>query len=402
MVKESIIMAWGSLVANKLRTILTMLGIIIGVAAVIALVSVGHGVRYKIQNNLSSLGSNLLFVSPSVSNRGYGKASANDFKRLTIKDFEAVDNIPGVRKASPVMKRQFVTVYKNNHWTTLLTGANQDYKEIMGREAVKGRYITKDQVERRERVAVIGTKVEKELFNEVNPIGKIIRINNQPFKVIGVLNEKGTSTYGTDEDDQVIIPYTTYMERLTGRTSIGSIYLLGKNQESLKSLEIDINNVLRLRHQTLPGEKDFDIESMADIMKKVEETTRTLTLFLGAIAMISLIVGGIGIMNIMLVSVTERTKEIGIRKALGATKKVIITQFLIEAIFISFCGGCIGVALGLGASKVIALIIDMETVVSPSIILMSFGFAMSIGLLFGIYPAQKAAKLNTIDALHYE
>lgn len=402
MVKESIIMAWSSLIANKLRTILTMLGIIIGVAAVIALVSVGHGVRYKIENNLSSLGSNLLFVSPSVSQKSHGRVGATSIKRITIKDFEAITHIPNVKKASPVMKNQFTLVYKNNHWTTAVTGANQDYKEIMGRETIKGRYITNDQVERREKVAVIGQKIEKELFKDSNPIGKSIRINNQPFKVIGVLNKKGSNGFGADEDDVLIIPYTTFMERLTGRTTLGSIFLLGNNKEILKPLELDIVNVLRLRHQSLPGDKDFDVESMDEIMKKVDETTGTLTLFLGAIAMVSLLVGGIGIMNIMLVSVTERTKEIGIRKALGATEDIIIMQFLIEAIFISFCGGCIGVALGFLASKGIGLIIDLKTVISPVTIFMSFGFAMTIGLLFGIYPAKKAAKLNPIDALHYE
>lgn len=402
MLKESIIMAWSSLIANKMRTILTMLGIIIGVAAVIALVSVGHGVRYKIENNLSSLGSNLLFVSPSMSQRHHGRVSAGNLKKLTVEDFKAITKIPNVKKSSPVMKSQFILVYKNNHWTTTLTGANQDFKEISGRETVAGRYITKEQVERREKVAVIGQTVQKELFKEVSPIGKSIRINNQPFKVIGVLNKKGSNGFGTDEDDVVVIPYTTYMERLTGDEKLGSIFILGKNKEILKPLEIDIMNALRLRHQTLPGEKDFDVESMDDILKKVEETTGTLTLFLGAIAMVSLLVGGIGIMNIMLVSVTERTKEIGIRKALGATDTVIIMQFLIEAIFISLCGGCIGIALGLLASEVIAFIIDMKTIVSLSTIFMSFGFAMIIGLVFGIYPAKKAAKLNPIDALHYE
>lgn len=402
MFRESIIMAWGSLIANKLRTILTMLGIIIGVAAVIALVSVGYGVRHQIESNLSSLGSNLLIVSPNWSHRPGVRSAPGAIKQLTVQDFYALEHIPNIEAASPMVQRQFETVYKNNNWTTVISGVNSQYKKVSGREIVEGRFITKEQVLRRERVAVIGQKVKEHLFGEVNPIGKNIRINNQSFKVIGTLDKKGSSGFGMDEDDLILVPYTTYMERITGQTHIGTIMLIGKKKTELKPLEIDILNVLRLRHHSKPGDEAFQIDNMASLLKKVEETTGTLTLFLGAIAMISLLVGGIGIMNIMLVSVTERTREIGIRKALGATSNTIITQFLIEAIFISFCGGCIGVFIGICSSKIIALVIDMETIISFSTIAMSFAFAMTVGLIFGIYPAQKAAKLNPIDALHYE
>lgn len=402
MIKDSIWMAWSSLVHNKLRTLLTMLGIIIGVAAVIALVSIGYGVRHKIESNLSTLGTNLLIVYPSPSGGPGVRPAPGALKRLTIKDYESISKIPSVAAISPVMRRSYDVTYKNNHWSTTVTGINQEYLTVTSRTLLAGRFITSEQVLRRERVAVIGTKVQEKLFGESTGIGQMVRIANQTFRVIGVLESKGSNAFGNDEDDTVLIPYTTYMERLTGQTFLGTLFLIGKDTKHLEALEMDIQNILRLHHQSAPGVTDFAIDNMASILKKVQETTGTLTLFLGAIAAISLLVGGIGIMNIMLVSVTERTKEIGIRKALGATYRIIMLQFLVEAIVISLCGGLLGVVLGMTSSVLIGLAIDMETIISPMTIVMAFTFSMGIGIVFGLYPARKAAKLNPIEALHYE
>lgn len=403
MYKEGFIMAWSSLVANKLRSLLTMLGIIIGVAAVIALVSIGYGVRQQITDSISSLGSNLLMVYPGAPRTPGVRPTAESQKTLKVADYEAISKMDGVEAASPVSSSSYLTVYMSKNWTTSVSGANQDFQYINNWTLKEGRFITASQIERRERVAVIGATVVKNLFGTEDPVGKDIRIKNNPYKVIGVLSEKGSGSFGNDQDDIIIIPYTTMMERLQGVDYIRMIYVQAKEGENLDRIQADIENIIRVRHGIKnPELDDFNVRNMASVMAAAEESTGTMTLFLGAVAAISLVVGGIGIMNIMLVSVTERTREIGVRKALGATYQTIITQFLIEAVVISLVGGAIGVILGIGASKVIASLAHLQTVVTAGPILMSFGFSMAIGLVFGIYPAQKAAKLNPIDALHYE
>ena len=267
----------------------------------------------------------------------------------------------------------------------------------------EGRFISSKNVDSRDRVAVIGQTVVKNLFAGDDPVGKEIRVKNIPFRIIGVLNSKGNGSMGNDQDDVIFIPYTTAMERVEGVDYLRMVYVVASDDNGINRLQSDIENLLRVRHGIKDTNlDDFNIQNMKTIMETMEQTTGTLTLFLGAVAAISLIVGGIGIMNIMLVSVTERTREIGIRKALGATYYVIVTQFLIEAVVISLMGGLIGIALGIGVSKLIGLASGMSTVVSIPTIILSFGFSMAIGLVFGIYPARKAAKLNPIDALHYE
>ena len=291
----------------------------------------------------------------------------------------------------------------NKNWTTSVNGVNADFQYINNWTVKSGRFITASQVERRERVAVIGNTVATNLFGTEDPVGKDIRIKNNPYKVIGVLESKGSGSFGNDQDDVIYIPYTTGMERLQGVNYLRMIYIKAKDGVDLNRLQTDVENILRVRHNIKnPELDDFNVRNMATIMATVEETTATMTLFLGAVAAISLIVGGIGIMNIMLVSVTERTREIGVRKALGATYRVIVMQFLIEAVVISLVGGAIGILVGIGASKLIGALTSMKTVISMGPILLSFGFSMAIGLIFGLYPARKAAKLNPIDALHYE
>ena len=403
MYKEGFLMAWSSLIANKMRSLLTMLGIIIGVAAVIALVSIGYGVRQQITESISSLGSNLLMVYPGAPRTPGVRPLAGANKTIKLSDYEAISKMDSVQAASPVAANSYLTVYMSKNWTTTVNGANADFQYVNNWSMKSGRFITDSQIERRERVAVIGATVAKNLFGDEDPIGKDVRIDKNSFKIVGVLDEKGSGAMGNDQDDIIVVPYTTMMERVMGVDYLRMIYIQAKEGQDLERVQADIENILRVRHGIKnPDLDDFNVNNMASIMKAVEENTATMTLFLGAVAAISLLVGGIGIMNIMLVSVTERTREIGVRKALGATYRTIITQFLIEAVVISLVGGAIGIVVGIGASQLIATIAKLKTVVTTGPILLSFGFSMSIGLVFGLYPARKAAKLNPIDALHYE
>ena len=403
MYKESFLMAWASLVANKLRSLLTMLGIIIGVAAVIALVSIGNGVKQDIEDSISSLGSNLLVVLPGAPRTPGARSSQGSMKSLKISDYEAIAKLEGVKAASPMTNGSYVVIYQNKNWTTSVAGVNANFQDVNNWTMTSGRFFSDKNVQNRERVAVVGQKVVKNLFADEDLVGKEIRVKNIPFRVIGVLKSKGNGTMGNDQDDTVLIPYTTSMERVEGIDYLRRVYVVAKDDESIDRLQADIENLLRVRHNIKDTNlDDFNIQNMKSIMETVAQTTGTFTLFLGAVAAISLVVGGIGIMNIMLVSVTERTREIGVRKALGATYSVIVTQFLIEAVVISLMGGFIGIAFGIGASKVIGMVSGMSTIVSVPTIIMSFAFSMAIGLIFGIYPARKAAKLNPIDALHYE
>ena len=403
MYKESFLMAWASLVANKLRSLLTMLGIIIGVAAVIALVSIGNGVKQDIEDSISSLGSNLLVVLPGAPRTPGARSSQGSMKSLKISDYEAIAKLEGVKAASPMTNGSYVVIYQNKNWTTSVAGVNSNFQDVNNWTMTSGRFFSDKNVQNRERVAVVGQTVVKNLFADEDPVGKEIRVKNIPFRVIGVLKNKGNGTMGNDQDDTVLIPYTTSMERVEGIDYLRMVYVVAKDDEGIDRLQADIENLLRVRHNIKDTNlDDFNIQNMKSIMETVAQTTGTFTLFLGAVAAISLVVGGIGIMNIMLVSVTERTREIGVRKALGATYSVIVTQFLIEAVVISLMGGFIGIAFGIGASKVIGMVSGMSTIVSVPTIIMSFAFSMAIGLIFGIYPARKAAKLNPIDALHYE
>lgn len=380
-----------------------MLGIIIGVAAVIALVSIGNGVKQDIEDSISSLGSNLLVVLPGAPRTPGARSSQGSMKSLKISDYEAIAKLEGVKAASPMTNGSYVVIYQNKNWTTSVAGVNSNFQDVNNWTMTSGRFFSDKNVQNRERVAVVGQTVVKNLFTDEDPVGKEIRVKNIPFRVIGVLKSKGNGTMGNDQDDTVLIPYTTSMERVEGIDYLRRVYVVAKDDGGIDRLQADIENLLRVRHNIKDTNlDDFNIQNMKSIMETVAQTTGTFTLFLGAVAAISLVVGGIGIMNIMLVSVTERTREIGVRKALGATYSVIVTQFLIEAVVISLMGGFIGIAFGIGASKVIGMVSGMSTIVSVPTIIMSFAFSMAIGLIFGIYPARKAAKLNPIDALHYE
>ncbi len=398
---ESILMAWSSIVSNKMRSLLTMLGIIIGVAAVIALMSIGYGVQESIKSDISRLGSNTITITPGTGRKPGVRAAAGSTQTLTYKDYQAIKNLPNITYAAPLVTNSYLLVNGNKNWNTRVYGCTTDYAALSSLTAQEGRFWTEKEYTARARVAVIGKTVATGLFGEEDPIGQKVRINGDPFTVIGLLEEKGYSFM--DQDDRVLCPFSTVQERMLHITYVNNIVISSDNDSDLSQIESDVTNLLRTRHRIATGaEDDFSIQNSQDLLKTMESTTQTLTIFLGSIAAISLLVGGIGIMNIMLVSVTERTKEIGIRKALGATYRMIIVQFLIESITVSLAGGFLGVALGVGIALLIPHVSELSTLLTVTPIVGSFVFSVLIGLIFGLYPAQKAAKLNPIDALHYE
>ncbi|WP_312524002.1 ABC transporter permease [Anaerospora sp.] len=404
MFRESVSIALNALVGNKMRSILTMLGIIIGVGAVIAMVSIGMGVRDQVSNSIAGLGSNLIMVSPGAPSSSGVRQAAGSGITLSLKDAQAIANeVDGVNKVAPSVSKQYQLVAGNQNWMTAVMGTTPDYLDVRNMVVQAGSFITDKDLETRERVAVIGPTVSSNLFGDANPIGQSIRINNTPFRIVGVLESKGQSAGGGDQDDTVVIPLTTAQERLMGITYIQLINIQAENTEIVNQVQEEVTTLLRSRHR-LGTDKadDFTVRNMVSIMETAEEATGSITLLLGFIAGISLLVGGIGIMNIMLVSVTERTREIGIRKALGARYRNILMQFLIEAVVIGVAGGLAGIALGIGAAYGISAIAGWSTVISSASIIMAFGFSIGIGLFFGIYPARKAALLDPIDALRYE
>lgn len=401
---ESILIALEGLRANALRSILTMLGIIIGVGAVIAMVSLGMGMRAKVQSSIAGLGSNLLIVTPGATTPSGVRLAAGSTTTLTHKDAQSIGReIKGASLVAPSVNRQFQMVYGNKNWTTNVQGTVPEYLEVRNFAVGEGLFFQSQDVDARARVAVIGQTVAENLFGDFSPVGQTMRINKAPFRVVGVLEKKGQSAGGQDQDDLVLIPLTTAQERLLGITWVHSISVQVEEADALNQVQEDIMTLLRSRHRLQPGmADDFTVRNLAAVMATAEETTQTITLLLGNIAAISLLVGGIGIMNIMLVSVTERTREIGIRKALGATYANILLQFLIEAMVIGITGGTLGILLGIGASYGISLFLGWNTVVSMSSVVLAFGFSVFIGLFFGIYPARKAALLDPIEALRYE
>lgn len=401
---ESFQMALTSLYANKMRTLLTMLGIIIGVGAVIALVSVSMGVRSNVTSSIASLGSNMLIVSPGSSNRGGVRGAAGSMQTLKYDDAKAIgEKIKNIDYVSPTVSASYQVVYGNNNWNTSVQGVTPEFMAIRSLSIGYGSFISANDLNKRNRVAVIGTTVAENLFENQNPVGQNIRINNQPYKVIGLLESKGQSSMGQDQDDMIYVPLTTAQERMLGITYVQSINIQVSDQNKMDQVQSEIETLLRMRHHIVGGkEDDFHVRNLTSLMEAVSQSTAMLTLLLGAIAGISLLVGGIGIMNIMMVSVTERTREIGIRKALGATFMNIMTQFLIESMVIGIIGGIIGIGFGCLASFVISKVGDFTTVITVTPIIISFVFSVGIGLFFGIYPARKAAKLDPIEALRYE
>lgn len=398
---ESLWMAWDAVKSNKLRSLLTMLGIIIGIIAVIVLLGLGFGIQDRIEGKISGLGSNIVAIHPGSRSK-YGSERTGALESLSYKDYLAIKKLPNIKNASPLVHGQYVAVNGNKNWNTDISGVNSEYITMTDQKLIEGRLWTEKEYVNRERVVVLGKTVANNLFGEISPIGKKIRVNNMPFTVIGVLEPKGL-LFGFDQDDRILAPFSTVQERIVGIDYLNAIVLTYSSIEVMPQVEVDVTNLLRAKHRLIgSADNDFTIMNSRDLMNFLGDTTQMLTLFLGSIASISLLVGGIGIMNIMLVSVTERTREIGIRKALGATYNMIVAQFLIEAIFISLSGGIIGMILGVSATKLVGLLTGIKTVIYFGPIIGSFIFSVAVGLVFGLYPAQKAAKLNPIDALHYE
>lgn len=402
--KESIAIAFTSLLSNKMRTILTMLGIIIGVGAVIVMVSIGMGVRQNITNSIASLGSNMLIVTPGSANKGGVRSAAGSSQKLKLDDAEAIKKkIKNIDYVSPTVNSSYQIVYGNENWNSSVYGVTPEYLKIRSLSVTSGSFITASDINSRNRVAVIGSTVASNLFDTTNPVGKNIRIGNQPFRVIGVLESKGQSSMGNDQDDVVIIPLTTAQERLMGITYIRSINIQVSDSSKMDLVQEQVESLLRQRHRIRTGQDDdFTVRNLTSLLETVNNTTTMLTLFLGSIAAISLLVGGLGIMNIMMVSVTERTREIGIRKALGATFKDIMLQFLIEAVIIGVVGGVLGILFGVGSALLVSKVSTFTTYITVFPIVISFSFSVSIGLFFGLYPARKAARLDPIEALRYE
>jgi macrolide transport system ATP-binding/permease protein len=391
-----------ALVANKVRTALSMLGILIGVGAVIAMLAVGTGAQESIQTQLASLGSNLLVLRAGGARTGGVQLGAGAVSRLTLDDAEAVRTLPGVRRVSPTVNGRAQVVYADKNWATQVTGTGTDYPLMRNAVPIAGRFFDDEELRQRQRVAVIGATIVRELFGGTNPIGETIKINRVSFQVLGILPVKGATGFG-DQDDVIVVPVSTAMRRLLGKTYLDSIDVEVASADASAGVQDAAIDLLGERHHVRQDPEDaFQIRNMADIQQAMGETSRVLSLLLAAIASISLIVGGIGIMNIMLVSVTERTREIGLRKALGATRASIQMQFLVEAMLVSAIGGGIGIALGVGLAEGLARVAGWAVHVTTDAVLLAFVFSVLIGVLFGWWPARKASALHPIQALRHE
>ncbi|MBE3124214.1 MAG: ABC transporter permease [Acidobacteria bacterium] len=399
--------AFRALARNKMRSFLTALGIIIGVGAVIAMVSIGEGAKRGIESRFAAMGTNLLFVSPGSQNARGVHGGWGSVQTLKEDDSAAIgQECPAVMYVSPSVNARAQTVYGNKNWNTSISGTGARYPEVRNWDVEFGAYFDDNMVKSAAKVCVLGADVKTNLFEDEDPVGKVIRIKKIPFKVLGVLKKRGESGGFGSRDDMIAIPYTTAMRRLQGIDYIQSVDVRAVSASQMAEAQAQIEDLLRVRHRIAPGaEDDFTVRNMSEIAETAAEATKMMTVLLGSIASISLLVGGIGIMNIMLVSVTERIREIGLRMAVGARERDILLQFLTEAIVLSLMGGLIGIGFGIGASKLvkkIKMFASFNTVVSIESVLMAFLFAATIGIFFGFYPARKASRLDPIEALRYE
>jgi len=406
---DCILAALGAIQANVLRSVLTALGIIIGVAAVIVMISVGAGAQKQVDDVIKKLGSNLVIVVPGTTTSGGARGARGSRRTLTEDDAIAIQNeVPTVKVSAPTVRGSGQIIFGNQNWSTVIRGVTPDYGQAREWEIADGRWFSNDEVRSAAKVALIGETVSESLFGNDNPVGQIIRIKRVPFTVIGTLVGKGETPMGNDMDDVVFIPLTTAKKRTLGgrRVSgrlVGVVFVKSNSAEVVDDTIRDMTKLLRLRHKLRPGQpNDFFVRNLSSILEARANSSRVMNLLLAAVASISLIVGGIGIMNIMLVSVTERTREIGLRMAVGAKGRDILLQFLIEAVTLSLIGGVIGIVFGLGGSYIIAMIGNSPAIVQPYSIFLAFGFAAAVGVFFGFYPARKAARLDPIEALRYE
>ncbi len=389
---------------NKLRTVLTMLGIVIGVGAVIAMVSIGNGAKAQVESQIASLGQNVILIFSGSTTRGGMNTGWGSAGTLAVEDADAIRReIPTVLNVSPEVRTFSQVAAGNQNWLTQVLGESADYLEIRQWPLTDGAMFTEQDVRSAAKVVIIGATTARQLFGDNSPVGQILRIKNSPFIITGLLAPKGLSVMGSDQDDVAVVPYTSAMKRLTGTTVLRSIAVQASSPLTLVETQQQITELLRQRHRIMPGrEDDFTVRTQQEIAEMATATSKIMTVLLGAIASVSLLVGGIGIMNIMLVSVTERTREIGIRMAVGAQGRDILLQFLTEAITLSLIGGVLGILLGVGTSQLLATKMKWPTLTSPSSILIAFFFSAAVGVFFGFYPARKAARLDPIDALRYE
>ncbi len=399
--------AWHAMGANRLRTFLTMLGMMIGVGAVVLMMAIGEGAQQSIKKSISSMGSNLFVVLSGAPSAGGARSSSGGVSTLNISDADAIAELNGVSSVAPVTMGNAQIIYAGNNWNTTVMGTKPSYFVVRDWSIESGATFSDSDIRSSTRVALVGKTVVDNLFGEdIDPIGKTIRIKQSPFVIVGVLTAKGQSLNGQDQDDTIIVPLTTAQRKLFGNQIPGSVrQILVKAQSDnvMASLETDMNDLLRQRHNLREGtESDFSVRNLTAIANTAADTTKTMSMLLGAIASISLLVGGIGIMNIMLVSVTERTREIGIRMAIGARQQDILMQFLLEAFMISIVGCMIGIAIGVGGAEMVHYFAKTDVSISSQSIILAFAVAASVGIFFGYYPALKAAKLNPIEALRYQ
>lgn len=381
-------LAWAGIKANKLRSFLTMLGVIIGVAAVIILVSIGEGTSQSVTARIQGMGSNLISVNIR---------SNQTPVTLTYEEVMKWKERPGVAGVAPVISSNVTVKYGSKSYSTTLEGVNEEYEEVRNHHVQAGRFIISSDLALRQKVAVLGVEVARQLFGNLNPVGETIKINGVNFKVVGLLEEKGSQAMGSN-DDKVVIPLTT-AERVLASRGIRSVFLQASSPDQVNGVVAQLDNLL---YRKLKNTDAYRVFNQSEVLSTVNQITATFTTMLGGIAAISLLVGGIGIMNIMLVSVTERTREIGIRKAIGAKRRDILRQFLIEALVISCTGGIIGIIIGFGGSRLLSSLFSISTVISLRIVLIAFSFSVLTGIIFGLYPASKASRLNPIEALRYE
>ncbi len=403
-VKNILKVAVKSILKSRMRSLLTALGIIIGVAAVVVMVAVGDGAQMQVEQQISALGSNMLIVFPGSSSSGGIRMGAGSFNRFTMDDVNKIaEEATLIKAVSPVVRSGGQIIGGTGNWSTQVLGVATNYLEIRDWPLSSGDFFTDKDVTSRAKVAVLGQTVVKQLFPNEDPIGQLIRIRNVPFRVIGVLSSKGQSAMGTDNDDVILAPSTTVLDRLAGGRYINYIQASAVSLQQINQAQDELTKIMREAHHLRPGEDDdFTVRNQADITEAATATSKVLTILLASVAGVSLIVGGIGIMNIMLVSVTERTREIGIRLSVGARTSDVLIQFLTESIALSIAGGLIGILLSFGIVYILNNYTGQFAYIRPEIVLIAVSFAAIIGIFFGFYPARKAANLNPIDALRYE
>jgi putative ABC transport system permease protein len=395
-------LAVGALVRNRARSLLTMLGVVIGVGAVIVTVAIGSGAQASVQDQINSLGSNLIIVLPGSVTQGATRTGSGGASTLTPQDAQAIAGLPGVAAVSPVVSVRTQVVGGGRNWQTTISGTAPTYTYVRQWTLAAGTFFSDADVASAAKVCVLGQTVVANLFPGTDPVGKTLLIKNVPFTIVGTLSARGQSGVGQDQDDTVVVPYSSALQRLTGGTFVNLVMVSGEDQSNTSAVQAEITTLLETRHRINGGPDDFLVRNLADIASAASATASVMAYLLASVAAVSLIVGGIGIMNIMLVSVTERTREIGLRMAVGAPPYAILSRFLVEAVGLSLAGGAVGVVVGFAGTELIAVFAKWPTVISPAAVLIAVLFSALVGAFFGYYPALKASRLNPIDALRFE